>query len=129
MTSAHSRPRIVEVAFWCWSVAAVLLIADGLWLFWAAPVTFVRGAGAILLLTGLAVAILAGRTRRGDKRFHRALVALSMALALLLVLFIVMGGPLLGAFIAALLIAGGVLTTREKANAWFEAVDSERDSG
>jgi uncharacterized membrane protein HdeD (DUF308 family) len=89
---------------------------------------FVKGAGAILLLAGVAVAFLAGRTRRGDKRFHRALVALSMALALLLVLFIVMGGPLLGAFIAALLIAAGVLATREKAITWFDAVDSGHDS-
>jgi hypothetical protein len=128
MTSADSRPRIVDVAFWCWAVAGVLLIADGLWLFWAGQLAFVKGAGAILLLAGVAVAFLAGRTRRGDKRFHRALVALSMALALLLVLFIVMGGPLLGAFIAALLIAAGVLATREKAIAWFDVVDSGRDS-
>lgn len=129
MTSADPRPRIVDVAFWCWAVASVLLLADGLWLFWAGRVGFVRGAGVILVVAGFAIAYLSGRMRRGDKRFHRALVALSMTLVLLLIVFIVLGGPLLGAFVAALLIAASVLTTREKAIAWFDAVDSGRASG
>ncbi|HZQ31926.1 MAG TPA: hypothetical protein VFB19_09340 [Mycobacterium sp.] len=124
MTSAVPRPRIVDVAFGLWLVAAVLLIADGLWLVWVAVPAFYRGAGGIFVAAGLAVAFLAGRTRRGDKRFQRALVALSLALSLLLVLFVLRGGPLLGAIIAAVLIAGAVLITRSSADHWFDAVDS-----
>lgn len=129
MTSAHPRPKLVEVAFWAWLVAAVVLTADGLWLFWAAPIAFYRGGGAIFVVAGLAIAYLAGPTRRGDKRFQRALVALSMALALLLVLFIILGGPLLGAFIAAFLIVSAVLVTRPTATTWFDAVDTGSDGG
>lgn len=127
MTSAVPRPRIVDVAFVLWVLAAIVLIADGFWLVWAAVPAFYRGGGAIFVACGLAIAFLAGRTRRGDRRFQRALVALSLALALLLLLFILQGGPLLGAIIAAALIASAVLVTRSSAEQYFDAVDAGGD--
>jgi hypothetical protein len=117
------------LAFWAWSAAAVLLLADGLWLVWSATLLFFRGGGAIFVIAGLAVAYMASRTRQGDKRFQRALVALSTALVPLLLLFIFAGGPLLGAFVAALLITAMVLATRQTASEWFDAVDSGGDGG
>jgi multisubunit Na+/H+ antiporter MnhB subunit len=147
MTSAEPRPRIVEVAFWCWVVAAVLLILGGLLavttgfdtLRHVVPatvaddkvrslLTIYRATGAICIALGLAFGYLAGRTRRGDKRFRRAAIALSVAAVVLLVLCAVLLGyvPYLAPFATIALMVAAVLATRDKAQAWFDAVDSGR---
>lgn len=150
MTSADPRPRIVEVAFWSWLVAAVSLIVGGLLAVTtgfatirdrvAASVTddqihsflnLYRGTGAIAIVAGMAVGYLAGRTRRGDKRFHRASVALSLALVVLLVACALLLGfilPLTPLAVLALIVAA-VLATRGSASAWFDTVDSGGDGG
>src|SRR5271165_6506304 len=130
MTAAPPRPRIVDVAFWSWLAAAVLLIVGGIlpqflsfgtvrsaalktvtdeqirsWLL------LHKSAGVVGVLLGLAIAYLASRTRRGDKRFRRAAVALSLAGVVLLAI----------GWFAAIVAVG--LITRPNAAAWFDEVN------
>jgi uncharacterized membrane protein len=149
MTSAHPRPGIVDAAFWCWMVAAGVLILGGLLAVVTTSDTFretapgvsdaqirsiltlYRGSGAICVAMGLAIGYPAWRTRRGDKRFRRATIALSVATVVLLVVFAVLLGylPYLAPLSAVGLIVAPVLATRHKASAWFDAVDSGSDGG
>ena len=80
-SSLPARPQAVTVAFWCWLVAAVLLMVGGMLTATAAvPAAYralVVGFGAITALAGAAMAFSAGRARTGDNRFRRAAVALS----------------------------------------------------
>jgi predicted MFS family arabinose efflux permease len=129
MTSADPRPRIVDAAFWSWLVAgAVLAFLGILGAVSNAPVFF-RGVGVILGIAGLAIGYLAGRTRRGDKRFRRATVALAFALAVLLIVFAMLSGGLIWLLPMVLLWTGAFTVTRPPANEWFDAVDSEEDNG
>src|ERR1700738_1095059 len=104
MTSANPRPRIVDVALWCWATAAVLLILGGLLEITMVKFSDLRNAypasvpdadirslfanyravAIVSMVLGMAIGYLAGRTRRGDKRFRRATVALSVAGVVLL---------------------------------------------
>jgi len=151
MTSANPRPRSVQVAYGAWLVAAILLVLAGLLAVLSGAdsmpgrfpgaslsqdqarslTVFVRGVGVVLILLGLGVGYLAGRTRRGDKRFRRAVVALSYAIVLMLALFALLFGILLTPQIVAMiaLLVAAVSATRDSADAWFDAVDSGRDSG
>jgi hypothetical protein len=132
MTSAEPRPRIVDAAFWSWlAAAAVLLFLGILGVVSHAPhaPVFFRGVGVILAVAGLAIGYLAGRTRRGDKRFRRAAVALAFTLAVLLIVFAMLGGGLVWLLPMVLLWSGAFAVTRAPANDWFDAVDSEEDNG
>jgi uncharacterized membrane protein len=149
MTSAHPRPGIVDAAFWCWMGAAGVLILGGLLAVITtfdafrdttpgvseeqirSILTLYRGSGAICVALGLAFGYTAWRTRRGDKRFRRVTIALSVATVVLLVLFAVLLGylPYLAPLSAVGLIVAPVLATRRKASAWFDAVDSGSDVG
>jgi len=153
MTSANPRPRprSVQVAFWAWLVAAILLVLAGLLALMtgadnmpgrfpgaslsqdqARSLSFlVRGVGLVSIVLGFGVGYLAGRTRRGDKRFRRAAVALSYAVVLMLALFALLFGVLLTPqFVAMIaLLVAAVAATRDSADAWFDAVDSRKDSG
>ena len=119
-----SRPRVVNVAFWCWLAAAALTAALGLvQLTENAPPVF-RVIGAVLLVVGLAQSFLSGRARQGDPRFARAATALAMATVVLIaiMLFRFGVGPLaliLIAVIMALLIGGTFCITRTDAQAWL----------
>jgi hypothetical protein len=121
MTSANPRPRIVEVAFWCWVVAAVLLALFGLLIATATAPLFFRCAGGLFSLAGLAFAYLAGRARRGDSRFRWAAVALALTLVLLLVLFDILLRGLVWVLIVILLLIGTFAATRDSATEWFDA--------
>jgi predicted MFS family arabinose efflux permease len=83
----------------------------------------------ILGIAGLAIGYLAGRTRRGDKRFRRAAVALAFTLAVLLIVFAMLSGGLIWLLPLILLWTGAFAVTRPPANEWFDAVDSEENSG
>lgn len=150
MTTAHPRPRSVQVAYWAWLAAAILLVLAGLLAVLSGAesmpgrlpgaslsqdqarslAVLVRGVGVVSILLGLGVGYLAGRTRRGDKRFRRAAVALSYAIVLMLALFTLLFGILLTPHIVAMiaLLVAAVAATRDSADAWFDAVDSGRDS-
>ncbi|TFV61355.1 hypothetical protein E4P42_00165 [Mycobacterium sp. PS03-16] len=136
-----SRPRVVEIAFWVLITGAVLLIVGGLI---AATVSFetarsaidpaevsneqlsnyltvYRGMGIGAVLAGGGLAFTAGRSRRGDAKFRRATVGLSLAIAVVLLLLVAgagVGQPV--TLLSLLPIAiGTVLLTRPAAAAYF----------
>jgi len=143
MTPAQSRPRIVDVAFWFWVVSAAALFLNGLAGVTqrydavraaAKPaltdgdvrnlVTYFRAWGVLCIVLAVGIAFLAGRTRRGDKRYRRALIALSLVSVLGAIAMASSGsvGPLL--LIAALsLIVANVLIIRPTAQEWFDGAD------
>lgn len=143
MTPEQPRPRIVDVAFWFWLLSAAALFLNGLAGVTqrydavraaAKPeltdeqvrnlVTYFRGWGVLCILLAIAIAFLAGRTRQGNKRFRRALIALSVVSVLGAIAMAASGsvGPLL--LIAAVsLILANVLIIRPTAQAWFEGND------
>ena len=149
MTSADPRPRTVEVAFWCWMAAAALLIVAGVLemtmvkyrdmrnsLPASVPDSEVRSlfdtyrtVAIVCAVLGMAIGYFAGRTRRGDKRFRRATVALSVAgVVLLLAAKVLLGGVGLLAVLAVIpLLVAVVPATRDSASAWFDAVASGSD--
>jgi peptidoglycan/LPS O-acetylase OafA/YrhL len=117
------RPRAVTVAFWCWMVAAVLLIVGGLLTATvdvALPPVF-RGCGVIVAVAGAGLAFAAGRTRSGDRRFGRAAVALSLAVVVVITLIVLFGVTHLLTLLALLpLIAGTVSIRSTAAQTWFD---------
>jgi hypothetical protein len=125
MTESPSaaRPRAVTIAYWCWMVAAVLLIVSGLasaMLGTPLPLIY-QGAGIIVVLAGVGMAYVTGRIRTADPRFQRAGVALSMAIVLLVAVASVAGLVDRLAAIALLpLIAGTVSIRSAAAQAWFD---------
>ena len=125
-------------------MGAVLLILSGLWAFTTdfdalrsiAPssvtdqqirsfLTFYRGAAVLSIVLGVAVGYLAGRTRRGDNRFRRATVALSLTIVVILLLCILVLRLVLplSIFAAIALMTAAVVATRSTAVAWFDAVE------
>jgi peptidoglycan/LPS O-acetylase OafA/YrhL len=126
MSAPLQRPRIVNAAFWCWLAAAILLAALGLLLALnKAPLpAFLRGAAALFVVAGLALGYLAGRTRNGQTRYRRAAVALSLALVVLLALFILIGGGgVLWVLPMILTLVGAILVMRPSAQEWFPSDD------
>jgi peptidoglycan/LPS O-acetylase OafA/YrhL len=89
------------------------------------PVAY-RGAGVVTALAGAGMAYLAGRTRRGDVRFRRAAIALSLTIVVLASL-LGASATLLGGAVATLtlvavfpLIAGTILIPRPAAASWAD---------
>jgi hypothetical protein len=132
MTASRSnRPRGVDAAFWCWAASALLLIAGGLITasvnIAGFPVVF-RALGGLSALVGMAVAFLAGKTRSGDTRFRRALIALSLATIVVIAIVAVFGVVHALTLVALLpLIAGMVCITRPGVAAWFAAPKDTTD--
>ncbi|HET9564273.1 MAG TPA: hypothetical protein VFP27_07150 [Mycobacterium sp.] len=127
MSAPLQRPRLVSVAFWCWLAAAIMLAALGLLLALnqASLPVFLRGAGALLAVAGLALGYLAGRTRTGHTGFRRAAVGLALALVVVLALFILVGGG--GALFVLpmiLTLTGAVLIMRPSAQEWFPSEET-----
>jgi peptidoglycan/LPS O-acetylase OafA/YrhL len=126
----ESRPRVVNVAFWAWLVAALLLVAGGLLTATVnlpgLPPVF-RGAGVLTAVVGIAVAFLAGRARSGDQPFRRAVLALSLTTVVLVALAAVLGVVHVLTLVALFpLIAGVVCITRPAAQEWFDAQDARK---
>jgi fatty acid desaturase len=82
--------------------------------------TFVRGAGALFVVAGLALAYLAGRTRARHAGFRRATLGLALALVVLLAIFSLIGGGIVWLLIMILSMVGAVLVTRPAAQDWFD---------
>jgi hypothetical protein len=106
-------------------VGAILTAALGMLIASQDSALFIRGAGVILVVVGLAQAYLAGRTRKGQTRFASAGVGLAMASVAFLAVLILFGGKPLGALVVAvimiLLITGSVLIQRGSAQKWLES--------
>ncbi|CQD08961.1 MULTISPECIES: hypothetical protein [Mycolicibacterium] len=81
--------RRTTIVFSCWLVGAVLLIAGGMLAVSASPpgvnTMLYRGIGVLVVLAGLGMAFLAGRSRTDDPRYRRAAMALSLAIVVLVV--------------------------------------------
>lgn len=129
MTPTEPRPRLVTAAFWLWLLAAILLILTGLTLVLSESSIpgFFRGAGALWVFSGIGLGFLAGRTRLGDARFRRAVVALSVALVLLLAVFSLMSRGVVWLVIMILLMVASALVMRPVAASWFNP-DDQADS-
>ena len=119
-----SRPRAVNVAFGCWVAADILTAALGLLLISSPAPVFIRAAGGLLIVVGLAHGFLAGRARRGNKRFEYAGVALSLASVAFLAVLLLFGASLVAvvivAAIMALTITGSAMMQGKPAQAWFD---------
>lgn len=123
--SDAGRPRTITVTFWCWLVAAILTAAFGMLIASFTTALFFQLAGLILVLVGLALGYLAGRARKGSKRFANAGVGLALAsVAYLAVLLIVGGIAVFGALIVAvimiLLITGAAMNQRATSQQWYD---------
>ena len=127
MTAPHPRPRVIEAAFWSWMAAAVLLVLGGLLIAASTAPIFYRGAGALFGVAGFALGYLAGRTRRGDRRFRRATVALTLVLAVLMALFAIITMGFIWLVTIVFLITAAALAVRPAANDWFDAAEPPGD--
>lgn len=140
-----NRPRLVDVAFWCFIVAAVVMIVGGLMASTASfeaaraaidpsvgddevrsylTVYRVSGMGAVVA-AGI-LTFLAGRARRGDARFR--LATLGMAFAIVVVVGLLAAGvgvaqPLILLSLLPVLV-GAVLLTLPAARIWYESEGS-----
>src|ERR1700731_2197130 len=146
MTAANPRPRIVEVAFWCWMAEAALLIVAGVLEMTMVKYGDMRHAFAasvpdsevrslfdtyrtvaiVCAVLGMAIGYFAGRTRGGNKRFRRGTVALSVVgVVLLLAATVLLRAVTLLAVLAVIpLLVAVVSATRDTASAWFEGNES-----
>jgi hypothetical protein len=140
--STAPRPRIITIAFWLTIVGAVLLLAGGILGITTSLTTPASafpdsmgedqahrvllmhgGVGAVMAVAGLALSLLAGRTRNGDKRFRRALAALAggvVFMVFLLALFAPYNIELLALIGVVPVAVGATLFTRPAAAEWFE---------
>jgi hypothetical protein len=110
----------VTVAFWCWVLASVLLVAFGLLLAFSEdnlPPLF-RGAGALFAMSGFGLGYLSGRARLGHARFRRAAVALALAVVVLLSLFALISRGPVWLLLMILTMVGAVLMMRPPAQDW-----------
>jgi hypothetical protein len=121
------RPRSVVVSFWCWVAAAVLTAAFGMLL--ASDTSphvplFIRLAGGLLVIVGLAQAFLARQARTGKVRLAMAGVGLAMATVAFLAVLLLFGASVIAigivAVIMILLITGSVYGRRPAALQWYE---------
>ena len=118
MTAPQSRPRVVTAAFWCWVVAAVLLVGLGLLLALNAadlPI-FLRSAGGFMVVAGLALGFFARQALTGNRAFRRAAIGFALALVVVQALFILLGsGGILWVLPMILTLTGAILITRPSA--------------
>src|ERR1700710_3159354 len=96
-----TRPRAVNVAFGCWVAGDVLTAALGLLLITSPAPTFIRAAGGLIIAVALAHGFLAGRARKGYKRFAYAGVGLSLAAIAFLAVLLLFGASLVAILIVA----------------------------
>lgn len=85
-----------------------------------------RVLGTILIVVGAAFGLMAGRSRAGDVRFQRALVALSMTVTLLTLALTILNLHAVVLLIASLLtMGGGIIVFRANSETWFPPKSSE----
>ncbi|ABM11687.1 MULTISPECIES: hypothetical protein [Mycolicibacterium] len=136
-----SRPRIVDIAFWCFIAGAVIMIVGGLMALTAtydaarsaipptvsdeqvrSYLTIYRFSGIGSVLAAGALAFLAGRARRGDARFRLATLALGFAAVVvvgMLAIGVGVAQPLILLGLLPVLI-GALLLVQPSARLWFQ---------
>jgi hypothetical protein len=138
------RPRVVDGAFWCFMVAAVVIIVGGLMASTAtfdvaraalpasmyddqvrSYLTIYRSTGIGAVLAAGALAFLAGRARRGDARFRLATLGLAFAIVVVIGLLAIGVGVaqpviLLGLFPVLI---GALLLVQPSARTWYARED------
>ncbi|MGZ8803546.1 MAG: hypothetical protein ACXWZL_13295 [Mycobacterium sp.] len=141
-SAPSNRPRLVDIAFWCFIGGAVMMIVGGLMAATASYqaaravlpeaftddqvrsyLTIYRGSGIGSVVTGGALAFLAGRARRGDARFRFATLGLTFATVVvvgLLAVGVVVVHPLILLSLLPILI-GAALLTMPAARTWYES--------
>ena len=136
------RPRLVDIAFWCFIAGAVIMIVGGLM---ASSATYdsaraaidttvsdeqvrsylmiYRVSGMISVAAAAALAFLAGRARRGDTRFRLAAVGLALAIVVVEGLLAVGLGVVQPLVLLSLvpILVGAILIVRPAARAWYES--------
>lgn len=138
-----SRPRIVDLAFWCFVAGAVIMIVGGLMATTATYdaarsaipstvsdeqvrnyLTIYRFSGVGSILVAGALAFLAGKARRGDARFRLATLALGFAAVVvtgLLAIGVGVAQPLILLGLLPVLV-GALLFVQPAARLWFQGV-------
>jgi peptidoglycan/LPS O-acetylase OafA/YrhL len=124
MTTPSSRPTIVSAAFWCWVIAAAMLLLGGMLTASLNLPAIYRGAGILLALAGAGLAFLARRTRAGDERFRNAAVGLAFPIVILLALLAVQTTGIFWLIPLVLTVVGGVLIMWPSAQDWFGSKDN-----
>jgi hypothetical protein len=135
------RPRLVDVAFWCFVAGAVIMIVGGLMAATASYdgaratipttvsdervhsyLTLYRGMGVGSVVVGGALAFLSGRARRGDARFRLATLGLGFAAVAVIGVFAIGVGVAQPLILLSLLpiLVGAALFTRPAARTWYE---------
>ncbi|WP_278313604.1 hypothetical protein [Lolliginicoccus levis] len=128
------RPTVVTAAYWLWFAASAVLVLMGLaWLFVDIETLrseqpdlqepgrlrdLLRMFGGIALAAGIFIAYVAGRVRKGEPRFRRALVAFSI----MIILYEAATFPLAGMFALLVIVplaAACFLVYRPTAQPWF----------
>lgn len=136
------RPRLVDIAFWCFIAGAVIMIVGGLMAFSAtydsaraaidttvsdeqvrSYLMIYRVSGMISVAAAAALAFLAGRARRGDTRFRLAAVGLAFAIVVVEGLLAVGLGVVQPLVLLSLvpILVGAILIVRPAARAWYES--------
>ncbi|AFM15443.1 hypothetical protein Mycch_0625 [Mycolicibacterium chubuense NBB4] len=139
-----NRPRLVDVAFWCFIAGAVVMIVGGLLAATASYeaaraaipasvgddqvrsyLTLYRGLGVGAVVVAGALAFLGGRARRGDARFRLATLGLAFATVVVVGLFALGVGVAQPLILLSLLpiLVGAALFTRPAARAWYDRED------
>ena len=128
MSAPSPRPRAVNAAFWCWAVAALLLMVGGLITASVNLPALFRGEGVITAIAGAGMAFLAGRSRAGDARFRRAAITLSLSIVVVVAVIVALARVAGFGVVHVLtlisvipLMAGTALITRPPAAEFFEA--------
>ena len=140
MSETGARPGAVMTAFWLLIAGAVLLMMSGLLTVttdfdtvrstapsWASDdavrsyLRLLRGMGALFCLAAVALTGLAVRTRDGDPRFRRAVMALGLATVVLVPLAAVITGAVLILALMSLvpIVAGVIVLNRPVVAQWF----------
>lgn len=129
MTPSDPRPRALNIAFWSFLVAAILLMAGGLIAATASIPALYRGAGIVCVLVGAMIGFLAGRIRKGaDPRFRRAALALSLLMVVLVSLLSAFGVVHILVLVSVLpLVVGALSLSRPAVTGWFDPQSSASD--
>ncbi|NLE79373.1 MAG: hypothetical protein GX610_07260 [Rhodococcus sp.] len=136
LAGARSRPRTVDVAFWVWALAAVLLILLGLiavttpaaglreqltgYAALDTAVLAVRISGGLAVLAGFGIGFTLSAVREGSSRARGVATAISVAYSTIQVVLVFVGlNTVFAMTVPLLLLVASVLVFRPEGHVWF----------